>query len=644
VTKNIDLSIKLNPIGPAIPNPTPATTPTPPTTPTPTPLPTQVATATPAASAEKYMVVVEVTVSNSTNSQQGVAIETTLTGNGYKKVQYLPPTGGSEEFIDMPAGEYDLTIKLAGYHTYTEKVNVTGITYLYVKLSPIGPVNPTSNLSQANDLKELGLFMGSNGNFDLEQRVTRAQGAVMLVKLIGKGEEALAKNYPHPFKDVPSWASPFVGYLYQNKLTSGVSKTAYGSLTYMTPDQYVTFVLRALGYNDSLGDFTVPTSLDKAVKVGLLSADERYQLKSAETFLRNDVVLISHNAMVSRIKGTNQILAKKLLSEGAISQEAIDKTNLLIKERTDGTNFHLINDGYTHYLDGWIYFNNYLSSKTGGDLERIKVDGTGRQLVLPLFSINSINNDYLFKVGIVDAQGYYKNNLCKYTYDGNMVQTYTDQFLRFKIVGDWIYYTKYVDSNPLSPQEDKGTLWKMKLDETEKQKVINQEISDFYIVNNSIYYSTIDRAFYKYDLSSNQKTKLLDLPAHADNIQEYKGNIYFTVYDQKSFAYLYKYSPQDNSSTKIELPSEKKYLGSVFILNDEVYYGDRIDKGFNYLKKCKLDGTSVKILCDEKHASLNVIGDYLYFAGLNLPAPLYRYNYKSDGPIQKLMPDGWKLE
>lgn len=85
------------------------------------------------------------------------------------------------------------------------------------------------NQAKAETLKELGLIKGSEKGFELDRPPTRLEGSVMLVRLLGKESEALNKHYSHPFNDVPSWASDYVGYLYQNNLTNGMGNSQFGS-------------------------------------------------------------------------------------------------------------------------------------------------------------------------------------------------------------------------------------------------------------------------------------------------------------------------------------------------------------------------------------------------------------------------------
>ena len=86
---------------------------------------------------------------------------------------------------------------------------------------------PGDTEAQAQMLYDLGLFKGTDKGFALEKSMTRAEASVMLTRLLGAEKTALAGNWKHPFTDVPQWADKYVGWLYQNGLTKGVSATLY---------------------------------------------------------------------------------------------------------------------------------------------------------------------------------------------------------------------------------------------------------------------------------------------------------------------------------------------------------------------------------------------------------------------------------
>lgn len=168
----------------------------------------------------------------------------------------------------------------------------------------------------ADSLKELGLFAGTNQGYELDRAATRAEAGVMLVRLLGKEAEAKQTAYTAPFTDVADWAKPYVGWLYRNQLTAGVSDTAYGPNATITPQQYATFLLRALGYADQNGDFAYADALAFAEQKGVVNALNC----DTKNFLRDDVVAMSYTALSRPMKGTDENLLAALVQKQAVSQ------------------------------------------------------------------------------------------------------------------------------------------------------------------------------------------------------------------------------------------------------------------------------------------------------------------------------------
>jgi len=172
-------------------------------------------------------------------------------------------------------------------------------------------------LTAAEELKALGLFKGvSDTDFALERAPSRVEAIVMLIRILGKEEEALKAGQTHPFTDVPAWADSYVSYAYSTGLTKGVSATEFGTSD-ASAQMFVTFVLRALGYSDTDGkDFNWDKPFALASGVGLLKNGVDRQ-----NFLRADVALVSKNALSAKLKGTTTTLAQKLMADGAIDSE-----------------------------------------------------------------------------------------------------------------------------------------------------------------------------------------------------------------------------------------------------------------------------------------------------------------------------------
>ncbi len=164
---------------------------------------------------------------------------------------------------------------------------------------------PTDNTTDiANALYQFGLFRGtgtdSNGNpiYSLEQSSTRQEAVVMLIRLLGKEIDALTCTGIQPFTDVDGWASRYVAYAYQESLANGVSMEYFGANEKITPQQFITFLLRALGYSEAENDFSYANALQFADGLGLTQG--KYSLSGS--FTRGDMVWLSSSALLTTTK------------------------------------------------------------------------------------------------------------------------------------------------------------------------------------------------------------------------------------------------------------------------------------------------------------------------------------------------------
>ena len=181
---------------------------------------------------------------------------------------------------------------------------------------------PSTTLDRANALKDLGLFMGSNAGFDLDRQPSRVEAIVMLIRVLGLESQALKSTYANPFKDVPSWATKYVSFAYAKGYTSGISKTAFGSNLIVTPEQFVTFMLRALGYKEGSPDFwlkfTFNTAIEKAESIGVVQIGK---YKNGGKFTRGDCVDTIYNVLSSVKKPENTTMATYLVNKGIIDSK-----------------------------------------------------------------------------------------------------------------------------------------------------------------------------------------------------------------------------------------------------------------------------------------------------------------------------------
>lgn len=165
----------------------------------------------------------------------------------------------------------------------------------------------------ATFLDKLGLFQGTERGYELDRTMTRAEGAVMLVRLLGGEAEAKISTYQAPFTDVPDWAQPYIGWLYENKLTNGTSKTTYSANQPMRFEQYAWFTGRAAGFIDN----------DVAAGKTHLSA-EAYQREYGNEITRGQAVALSMDTLYAQMNGKTRTLADRLIEQGVFTQESWD--------------------------------------------------------------------------------------------------------------------------------------------------------------------------------------------------------------------------------------------------------------------------------------------------------------------------------
>ncbi|MGE4483688.1 MAG: hypothetical protein AB7C97_01100 [Oscillospiraceae bacterium] len=200
------------------------------------------------------------------------------------------------------------------------------LSLAFAMLLPAYAASGAEAETQALALKQLGLFKGvSDSDFALDRAPTRTEALIMLIRAMGKESEALSGTWSHPFTDVASWADKYIGYAYEKGLTKGVSATELGTGD-ANADMYLTFMLRALGYDDSAGDFTWDAPETLAASVGVLPDGV-----DAASFTRADVALVSWAALEAKLKDGSQTLAEMLMDMNAFGSNEYESVKLFVQ-------------------------------------------------------------------------------------------------------------------------------------------------------------------------------------------------------------------------------------------------------------------------------------------------------------------------
>jgi len=170
-----------------------------------------------------------------------------------------------------------------------------------------------ANEPYADAISELGLFRGTGNGYELERTTTRAEAITLLIRVLGKEDEALTGDFEHPFTDA-GWADAYIGYAYENNISKGISQTEFGSNMPIDHRQYSTLLLRALGYSDDVG--------------GQFRYSEAYEFalhkfatkKGPDTFTRGELARLTYAALNTPMLGSSKTLAKELMSNKVFTQ------------------------------------------------------------------------------------------------------------------------------------------------------------------------------------------------------------------------------------------------------------------------------------------------------------------------------------
>ena len=189
---------------------------------------------------------------------------------------------------------------------------------------------------QADMLYQMGLFKGTGTNpdgtpiYNLDAGATRMQGLIMLIRLLGEEQDALAYVGECPFTDVSGTSALYAGYAYSKGYTTGTTPTTFGNGP-LKANAFLTFCLRSLGFDDKNGDFTYGTAFLKAAEIGLIGPGEF--TNQSTTLLRSGCVQIAHNALLTKVKGSDQTLINKLVADGAVDKAKAEQSGIFKTQR-----------------------------------------------------------------------------------------------------------------------------------------------------------------------------------------------------------------------------------------------------------------------------------------------------------------------
>ena len=181
----------------------------------------------------------------------------------------------------------------------------------------------------ADTLATLGLVRGMTADdYALEAPATRAQAAVLLVRLAGGEAAAKADPWFAGFRDLPAWAADSIDYAAHQGWITGVTVLNFKPNDTITANAWCAFLLRMLGYSEKAGDFTIEDAAAFAQRIGLTSTAYDGLLS------RGDLFEIARDALVFSYKGSGDTVLSRLIGSGTVTRAAANALGLLDQELT----------------------------------------------------------------------------------------------------------------------------------------------------------------------------------------------------------------------------------------------------------------------------------------------------------------------
>lgn len=180
----------------------------------------------------------------------------------------------------------------SGSHSYdsTEVEASKKVALTYLGYNKYFEYNTEHQLMIKN-LVDKGIFTGDDkGELNLEKGLTRAELATLLTRLSGQENSVKEKSLYYasisPFTDVPTWATPYVGYCFEQGLLKGYSINLFGANDTVNVKMACTVILRYLGYKET--DWGYDSSVEKMKSIGIMPTD----WPTGTTALRNDIAIM----------------------------------------------------------------------------------------------------------------------------------------------------------------------------------------------------------------------------------------------------------------------------------------------------------------------------------------------------------------
>lgn len=297
------------------------------------------------------------------------------------------------------------------------------------------------------------------------------------------------------------------------------------------------------------------------------------------------------------INGCKNLSGSKLnydnTTANAVNEFSHDEsTDEMLTENKNGSlNGNLLNGGIAAFHEGYVYYVNdnqtklykwncttqeeeqiyedekisqlnisenyiyYLDAK--GNVIRLDLDGNDKKLIYENKSISFqntciVNNNCIYYAKY-NEYGKETSSLIRMDLTGSEVKTLTEECNGYvSLYDNWLYYSSSID----------GSIWKIKCDGTENQKIIDGKVTHFLVEDNAIYYVKAFQDVFRSDLDGKQTDTLYHGEVLGLNI--YNNNI--IILDKN-------YNPVLLENEKTKILSDMELL-KICIVDNKIFYLD----------------------------------------------------------------------
>jgi len=186
----------------------------------------------------------------------------------------------------------------------------------------------------ADSLNKLNILQGSNGDYLLNNNITRAEATALIIRMLGK-ENYVKQNadklkYTKYFDvEAKAWYAPYVGFSDLNSIVAGNPDGSFAPLENVSEKAFIKMALCAIGYEYGT-DFDWTNVYQKAYEVGIVIGDA-YASKTQDNYdyKRREAVEVIFRSLNTYKKGTQIKMANTLVDEGVVTLAELAASGIL---------------------------------------------------------------------------------------------------------------------------------------------------------------------------------------------------------------------------------------------------------------------------------------------------------------------------